>query len=1045
MKVVQFVTDYSPTTITKYESSKTGLSSIVVDRKGPKLNGYFALATEILDDSGAPHTLEHLVFMGSKNYRYKGVLDKLANRAYSHTNAWTATDHTAYKLDTAGWEGFAQILPVYLEHILRPTITDAACYTEVHHVDGAGHDAGVVYSEMQGVENKSESLMNLRACRLLYPEEVGFRYETGGMTKALRVLTTERIRAFHKEMYQLQNLCVIVIGEVDHSDLLRILEEFEGSILEHLPNIPMKRPWIDSAPVPPLTRSIVDTVEFPEKDESMGEISIAWLGPHCSDLQSSIALEILSTYLAGSSASVLEKHFVEIKEPLASSVNFYTEERPDTVIWINLSSVPSKKLAEVEREMIDVLKKTAGSPLDMDYMKECLSRTKRKLKFHADLSGDYFSTTIITDFLFGNRDGSTLQQIKDLKTYEQLAKWGDKDWRGFLSEWISDAHHVSVLGQPSAGLAKKLKEDEKARIEERKEKLGEAGLRELAQRLEDAKAQNDVPIPKEVIERFKIPEVDSIHFIETLSARAGLAKKDGPLNNRIQNLLDSAPATSTIPLYLHYEHVPTEFVHVNLILSTSQIPIELRPLLSVYIQNFFDTPVMKDGKLIEFEKVVPILESFTVKYKITIGDRLGVGETIHLKFQIEPEQYQRTIQWIKTLFWDSIFDKNRIEVAVSKLLQDIPEEKRSGDNMAYSVSVQITESLESIGRATDTLVKASYLKRIAKLLQADEKKVLSQLELVRVSLCRLENMRIFVIANVEKLPNLVTAWAEFVEGRTTTGKIVDLDSKSKRLSLVGQNPGNVCQIVPLPSIDSSYSTHITKGPTSLLDPTLPALILALAYLQTTEGPLWVGVRGTGLAYGAHFSRNTDAGQLIFDIYRAPDAYKAFAVAKDVIKGYIEGTTPFDPHLLEGALSSIVVRFAESEADMAAAGTQSFINQVIRGVGPEWNSILLKKVKGVTEDDLRTVLRDVVMGCFEKERSVTVCVVAEGKVENVKSGFENAGFTVKVDKLEKFQHSYGLEVDGVIDTKEEAREDGSDEDENEDSWSGEESGEESEED
>lgn len=47
---------------------------------------------------------------GSRSYKYKGVLDKLATRAYSNTNAWTATDHTAYTLDTAGWEGFAQIV-----------------------------------------------------------------------------------------------------------------------------------------------------------------------------------------------------------------------------------------------------------------------------------------------------------------------------------------------------------------------------------------------------------------------------------------------------------------------------------------------------------------------------------------------------------------------------------------------------------------------------------------------------------------------------------------------------------------------------------------------------------------------------------------------------------------------------------------------------------------------------------------------------------------------------------------------------------------------
>ncbi len=93
--------------------------------------GTFALATEIFDDSGAPHTLEHLVFMGSKTFPYSGLLDKMATRAYAYTNAYTAVDHTAYILETAGWEGFAQILPVYLEHVMLPRLTNEACMTEV--------------------------------------------------------------------------------------------------------------------------------------------------------------------------------------------------------------------------------------------------------------------------------------------------------------------------------------------------------------------------------------------------------------------------------------------------------------------------------------------------------------------------------------------------------------------------------------------------------------------------------------------------------------------------------------------------------------------------------------------------------------------------------------------------------------------------------------------------------------------------------------------------------------------------------------------------
>jgi Zn-dependent M16 (insulinase) family peptidase len=67
-----------------------------------------------------------LVFMGSEQYPYKGILDLLANRGFAQgTNAWTANDHTAYTISTAGEQGFLQMLPIYVDHILYPTLTKA--------------------------------------------------------------------------------------------------------------------------------------------------------------------------------------------------------------------------------------------------------------------------------------------------------------------------------------------------------------------------------------------------------------------------------------------------------------------------------------------------------------------------------------------------------------------------------------------------------------------------------------------------------------------------------------------------------------------------------------------------------------------------------------------------------------------------------------------------------------------------------------------------------------------------------------------------------
>ena len=63
---------------------------------------------------------------------YQGVLDLLANRCLaSGTNAWTDTDHTCYTMTNAGSQGFLNLLPIYLDHILYATLTVRASWRSI--------------------------------------------------------------------------------------------------------------------------------------------------------------------------------------------------------------------------------------------------------------------------------------------------------------------------------------------------------------------------------------------------------------------------------------------------------------------------------------------------------------------------------------------------------------------------------------------------------------------------------------------------------------------------------------------------------------------------------------------------------------------------------------------------------------------------------------------------------------------------------------------------------------------------------------------------
>ncbi|KAK5993948.1 hypothetical protein PT974_07386 [Cladobotryum mycophilum] len=1033
-KIQSFKTDYAPCTITQYVSERSGMQVVVADRQGPKVNGYFTLATEIFDDSGAPHTLEHLIFMGSKSYQYKGLLDKLSSRAYSGTNAWTATDHTAYTLETAGWEGFAQILPVYLEHVILPTITDEAVVTEVWHVDGEGNDAGVVYSEMQAVENRAPEIMDLKARRLLYPENVGFRYETGGMTDALRVLTAERIRQFHRDMYQPRNLCVVIVGETDHDNLLEILDDFEESIKDDIPSLDtaFKRPWIDSAQPPALKETIVTTAEFPEEDESVGEILIGFFGPNSSDLIATSALNILLTYLCGSSVSILENTLVE-REELASSISYWWESRPSSIIWLQPTGVATEKLEFVEKRLFEVLKDVVTKPLDMDYMKECILREKRQVKYHAETSESFYSTNIITDYLFGKRDGSTLKDLETLAEYDILEKWSDEEWRAFARKWLSDAHHVSVLGKPSEELANKMKTEHEARIAKRKEELGEEGLKKLADRLEEAKKKNDEPIPAEVIDRWSVPGTESIHFIESDTARAGNARSIGLGSGHAQKIIDAAPQGKQ-PLFIQFEDVPTNFVHITIHLGTAQVPVELKPLLSIFSDNFFNTHITRNGEQVNFEQVVMELERDSIGYDIGSSRQLGDPDGFMIQFQSEPDKYAAAVNWLRTMMFDAVFDPVRIKAAVMKALADIPESKRDGRAMSSEVDVVIHMDKSAHAVARRTLVKVTYLKRIKKLLKKEPEKVVEWFNKIRSSLFTFENMRILVTANLAKLPNHITTWDMLSEVlQAPKGDMVPIPKFSSLLNDEGRNPGSVgAVIIPMTTLDSSYSVSTGPGIDSYSHPRLPAIMVAIGYLETVEGPLWNAVRGAGYAYGSHFSRNIESGVMTYRVYRSPDASKAIIASRDAIRKIADGEVEIDKHLLEGTISQIVVMFADEQATMPNAAQQNFVLSVVRDLPKDWSKDILKKVRDVTLDEIKQAMKDFILPCFEPGWSNVVITCGKVMLEGMETAIKEMGYKVQTHELSYYHDDYGLEAG---DDDEDDDEDEDDEDEDDEDYSG----------
>ncbi|KAJ8521451.1 hypothetical protein ONZ45_g1850 [Pleurotus djamor] len=1021
--------DFTDVVVSKWRSRVTGLSIVHLDYEAPLVNGYFVVATEMVahthsNSLSSPPNIyflvltacnDSLVFMGSQKYPYKGIIDHFANRGFSNgTNAWTDDDHTAYTVSTAGGQGFLQLLPIYVDHILYPTLTKAGFVTEVHHIDPKGHDSGVVYSEMQGRENTAGDLMALRTQRLLEPPESAYRSETGGLMEALRVLTVEQIREYHGTYYVPHNLVLIVTGRLSGGteSLLKVVqEEVEPSIIEHKQDKGprpdgWKRPFVETASAnrQPIPKPIQEVVEFPEKDESVGELQITYLGPPVSEFLERKALDLLGNYLTSSAAAPLNKEYIEIESPLCSYIYFSEDTRATmTNLPIYIGSVPTEHLETFRDKLLASFRRIASEGINLRRMSMVIDRDERQLRSKLESTkGDTFSTTIITDFLYGKEDGSDLHDSMDeINQYATLRKWTSDQWIGLLSKYFIDAASVAVCGKPSASLAKKLETDEKARLVAQVKRLGPEGLKKATKELEDAKAEHEKPIPSEVLTSFPVPDPKSIAWIPVQSVQqAGVGRELGRAPTSLELAKHIDADGSPLPFFVQYDHVQSNFVTVHAYMSLKTLPNHLRPLVSTYLSAFYSLPVQTHtGETLNHEDVVNRLDNETVSYEVGLGISSLFSELLYVSIQVEAAQYDTAVAWIKDLVYGMKFDQERLQVIVAKIQQSLPELKRDGNTVLNSLWGDIMYDDASTSRAGGVLSQTEYIPALAKRLQDSPEEVIAEFEGIRKHLTNPSGVRFSVTGNVLSVEQPRQTFAKYFSPVLPETPLSPVPLASQTLSELGQTPSRKAVVMSLPTIQSSYVMHTTKGLLGFDHPEYPAVRVAMEVLNATEGFLWRYIRGSGLAYGAYTSIDLEAGFMTFSLYRSSNAIGAFDEASKVVNGLIDGSVELDDASVDAAKSSVVFGVANNVSTASRAALVSFANQAIKNIPQRHNVDLLEKYQKVTKEEVLEALQKHFLPLFRAESSIAVVVTAPSKSETICEGLRKHGFDVETKALQ----------------------------------------------
>ena len=124
-------------------------------------------------------------------------------------NAMTYPDRTCYPVASQNLKDFYNLVNVYLDSVLHPSITPWTLKQEGWHYDIEDPSQpltykGVVYNEMKGVYSSPDSIHMRKAKEELFPDNT-YGVDSGGDPVVIPELTYEKFENFHKKYYHPSN------------------------------------------------------------------------------------------------------------------------------------------------------------------------------------------------------------------------------------------------------------------------------------------------------------------------------------------------------------------------------------------------------------------------------------------------------------------------------------------------------------------------------------------------------------------------------------------------------------------------------------------------------------------------------------------------------------------------------------------------------------------------------------------------------------------------------------------------------------------------
>jgi predicted Zn-dependent peptidase len=243
---------------------------------------------------GCSHFLEHLLFKGTKKRDANEISNSIESRG-GYLNAFTDRDMTCYHAKVVERD-IETAVDVLSDIVQNPLLREEDIKKELH----------VVLSEINSRDDDPQDLIHDLYTVTTWGENSA-AHPIIGDESTLRKMTNDQISSYYKESYTPKNLVVTAAGAVDHTHLVRLVEQY----------VTFQREFIKRSRESPLFKSFRS---YTERKSSQAQLAITFKG-QTSESKGKDALNLINSYLGVGASSKL---FQEVREKQGLVYSIYT-------------------------------------------------------------------------------------------------------------------------------------------------------------------------------------------------------------------------------------------------------------------------------------------------------------------------------------------------------------------------------------------------------------------------------------------------------------------------------------------------------------------------------------------------------------------------------------------------------------------------------------------------------------------------------------------------------------------------------------------------